>query len=289
MTFFVVEPAAGYEQTFVGDYPAEEVLGTIGALDLSTGDYHLKDGLFATELFCKAWDGPHPILGAYVKDMYASVTTERKGEIREVEMDDGEGVVDATFVAFLPGSVAAMVRTSVKSPGSARVANWLSRFGGHPCYFAALPTVDTMARLDRPSSEVSSLVLRAKRGRLPAIRSASPKVAEALEAASRLSGSSKVGLHLGVAQQKEKPAWWNGVRDLIGDLVEVLPEFDTARVEVVRDKNINLLDAYVSTRVTVEMDGKRRVRPLDAAMAMMDAYQTERESIRASLEARRRR
>lgn len=41
-------------------------------------------------MFCTAHAGPLRLLGAYSKDNYAAETTERKGDIRELEMSDGE-------------------------------------------------------------------------------------------------------------------------------------------------------------------------------------------------------
>lgn len=142
VNFYVVEPVWGPETTFQGTYPYCEVLDRVAALDLASGEFHIRDGLFANEMFCAVHEGPERLLGAYNKDMYATVATERKGEIRELDLSDGEGIVDATYVAFFPNSVTAMLRTSVRSPGSARTANWLSRFGGFSCYFAAMPQGD---------------------------------------------------------------------------------------------------------------------------------------------------
>jgi hypothetical protein len=283
VNFYVVEPAAGQAATFTTAFPSDEVLDAVRLLDLASGDYHVRDGLFANEVFCIVHEGPVPILGAYNKDMYASVVTERKGEIREVEMDDGEGLVDASYVAFFPNSIAAIVRTSVKSPGSARIANWLSLFGGHPCYFAALPTADAMARLQQDPKDVTAVVLTAKKSRLRAIRRAERGVAEALEAVARVSNSTKPSIRLGVEKGSEKAAWWHGMQSVIGDLVEVLPEFDTARVEISRGRNVNLLDAYVGTRVDVELDGSRRIQPVDAARALVEAYSSESQAIALAL------
>ena len=118
VSFYVVEPALGSEPTFQGAFPHDEVLDRILELDLASGEFHLQDGLFANEMFCTVHEGPVRLLGAYNKDLYATVATERKGEIRELSLSDGEGIVDATYVAFFPDSVAAMLRTSVRSPGS---------------------------------------------------------------------------------------------------------------------------------------------------------------------------
>ncbi len=286
VSFFVVEPSPGPEKTFAGDFPADEVLDTVAGLDLATGDFHVKDGLFANEMFCTVHEGPMRLLGAYSKDLYAAVATERKGEIRELEMSDGEGIVDATYVAFFPDSVAALLRTSVKSPGSARTASWLSLFGGYSCFFSAMPQGDVMNRLDRHPSEISSVFFRAKKSRLDVILGGSSSVAAALEAAAKVSRSSKLGLTLGVERQSEKAEWWHEMRAVLADMIEVLPEFESARIEVTHGKNINLLDAYVTARVEAEIDGAKRIRPVDAARAIADAYEQEQAAIRMAVSSR---
>ena len=283
VSFYVVEPSLGPQATFQGVFPHDEVLDRIVELDLASGEFHVQDGLFHNEMFCTVHDGPVRLLGAYNKDLYATVATERKGEIREISLSDGEGIVDATYVAFFPDSVAAMLRTSVRSPGTARTANWLSLFGGHSCHFAAMAQIDAMSRLDRDPSDVRSVFFRAVRQKLPVIRGGSMKVAEALEAASHVSSSTRIGLTLGVAKQSEKATWWNGMRSILADMVEVLPEFETARVEIKGGKNVNLLDAYITARVDSEIDATRRIRPVDAAQAMTDAYVQVRSTLQASL------
>ena len=283
VSFYVVEPSLGSEPTFQGFFPHDRVLDRISELDLASGEYHLQDGLFANEMFCMVHEGPVRLLGAYNKDMYARIATERKGEIREITLSDGEGVVDATYVAFFPESVAAMVRTSVRSPGTVRTANWLSIFGGYPCYFAALAQGDAMGRLDRDPTEIRSVFFRARRRQLAAIAGGSPQVAEALEAASRVSASTKVGLTLGVLRKSEKAVWWEGMREVLADMIEVLPEFDAARIEINRGKDVNLLDAYVTARVDCDLDGTRRIGPGEAAQALTHAYEQELSALRASL------
>ena len=282
VSFYAVEPLLGSESSFVGPFPHEQVLDRVAKLDLASGEYHVSDGLFHNQTFCTVHDGPVRLLGAYNKDLYAAVATERKGEISEIYLRDGEGIVDATYVAFFPDSVVAMLRTSVRSPGAARTANWLSIFGGFHCYFAPLEA-DAMGRLNRDPSGIRSVFLRAKRERLPAIASRSKEVAEALEAASRVSTSTRVGLTLGVARKSEKLNWWEEMKAVLADMVEVLPEFDTARVEISRGRNVNLLDAYLTARVDSEIDGTRRIRPVDAAQALIDAYEQERDALQASL------
>ena len=282
VSFYVVEPLLGSETSFVGPYPHEEVLDRVAGLDLASGEFHVPDGLFHNQTFCTVHKGPIRLLGAYNKDLYAMVATERKGEIREIDLRDGEGIVDATYVAFFPDSVAAMLRTSVRSPGAARTATWLSNFGGLSCHFAPLEG-DAMGRLDRDPSGITSVFLRAKREQLPAIASGSTKVAEALEAASRVSSSTRVGLALGVARQNEKPHWWEEMKAVLADMVDVLSEFDTARIEISRGRNVNLLEAYLTARVDSEIDGTRRIRPGDAARALIDAYEQERDALQASL------
>lgn len=283
VSFYVVEPSLGPEATFEGEFPRCEVLDRVAGLDLASGEFHLKDGLFHSEMFCMVHEGPFRLLGAYHKDLYAAVATEMKGEIREIPLSDGEGIVDATYVAFFPDSVAAVLRTSVRSPGTARTAKWLSLFGGYSCYFAPLAQIDALSRLDRDPSEIRSVFFRAQRQKLPAISGGSTKVAEALEAASRVSSSTKVGLTLGVANRSEKAAWWDGMRAILADMVEVLPEFDTARVEIKRGKTVNLLDAYITARVESEFDGTRRIRPVDAARALTEAYEQVQGSLQESL------
>ena len=109
------------------------------------------------------------------------------------------------------------------------------------------------------------------------------KVAEALEAASHVSSSTKIGLTLGVARQSEKAIWWEGMRAVLADMVEVLPEFDTARVEINHGKNVNLLEAYITARVDSEIDGTRRIGPVDAARALIDAYEQAQSALEVSL------
>ena len=158
VSFHVVEPLLGSQATFRGDFPHDEVLDRVARLDLASGDFHVRDGLFANEMFCAVHDGPVRLLGVYNKDLYAAVVTELKGEIREISLSDGEGIVDATYVAFFPDSVAAMLRTSVRSPGTARTANWLSLFGGYSCYFAAMAQ-DRCNEPTRPRSVRCSVCL----------------------------------------------------------------------------------------------------------------------------------
>src|SRR5665213_308308 len=132
VSFYIAEPLD--PPTWTVDFPADEVLATMRELDLASGEYHVKNGLFATELFCTVHEGAHPLVGAYSKDMWNAVLTEFKGAIEEIEMRDGEGIIDGSFAAFFPHSVVGLVRSSVKAPGTAALANWLTLFGGHPLY-----------------------------------------------------------------------------------------------------------------------------------------------------------
>ena len=163
VSFYIAEPTE--PPTWVGDLPGDDVLAKIQTLDLASGEYHVKTGLFATELFCMVHNGPLPLIGAYTKDMWNAVLTELKGVIEEVEMREGEGVVDGAYAAFFPNSVVGIVRSSVKAPGSAAIAQWLSLFGGHPLYLAALPKADALAGLQRPPEDINSVTFRVKEGR----------------------------------------------------------------------------------------------------------------------------
>jgi hypothetical protein len=103
--FYVLEPFP--ERTFeVRAYPLDRVAQTIRALDPAAPDYRIRDRLFGGELFCLFHDdGPEPILGAYYKDTLAKALTECKGIVKELELDDGEGLVDAAYAAFFPDDV----------------------------------------------------------------------------------------------------------------------------------------------------------------------------------------
>ncbi len=103
VSFYIAEPVD--PPTWSDNFPSDEVLSKIRGLDLASGDYHVKTGLFATELFCMVHNVLLPLVGAYSKDMWNAVLTELKGVIEEVEMREGEGVVDGAYAAFFPNSV----------------------------------------------------------------------------------------------------------------------------------------------------------------------------------------
>ena len=121
--FYVVEPSIEPSKSFAGDFPHKEVLDAIDELDMERDDYRIRHNLFGDETFCLVHDGPLRLLGAYNKDMSTLVLTERKGELRALFLDEDEGIVDASYVAFFDRSVAALLRTSIRSPGSIRIAN----------------------------------------------------------------------------------------------------------------------------------------------------------------------
>jgi hypothetical protein len=278
--------------TWSGSFPSDEVLATIRQLDLASGDYHVKTGLFATELFCMVHEGPLPLVGAYSKDMWNAVLTELKGVIEEVEMREGEGVVDGAYAAFFPKSVVGIVRSSVKAPGSAALAEWLSLFGGHPLYLAALPKADALAGLQRPPEDINGVTFRVKKSLLTRIRAVRPDVASIIESASQVGGSTKVGFTLATAHRKERANWWPPVRAVINDLAEaqLLAEFEAASVSLYNRQNVNLKDAYVTAKQPVQIQNTKRIGPVHAAEALVGAYRDlEATLINPSVEAWRKR
>lgn len=282
--FFSVDPLQGQDTTFKeGAFPADEVLNAVAALDLSTGAHYVRENLTGKSVLCRVIEGPTRVLVAYMKDPYSTFETERKGEFIEYELDDGEGIVTPTFLTFFPNSVVGLFRGSIESPGSSKVASWLSLFSGHKMYFAPLPRADYASRLSGDAGEYFRLELATRRNRIPRIRSAHKGVADALEAASRVGTSSKVGVQLGAATHSERAAWWGHVRPIIDDIAEVIPEFDRAVVKVSHDRDVNLRQAYVSTKSTIEIDSRRKPRPADAARALTQAYVQEEQAIVVAL------
>lgn len=282
--FYSVEPLRGSSQTFAdGNFPAAAVLDAVSDLDLSTGDYHVAETLTGTSTVCRVVDGPVRVLVAYKKDPYSTFETERKGEFLEYELDDGEGILEPTFAVFFPNDVVALFRGSIGSPGASKIAHWLSLFSGCSMYFAPLPRSEIASRLNGPAGDYYALELATRRSRIQRIRGANKRVADALDAAARVGTSSKVGLKLGVETFKERPAWWGDIKPVIDDLAEVIPEFDRAVVKMSNDRDLDLRQAYVSTRATVEIDSRRRPRPSDAARALTQAYAEEEAAVLAAV------
>lgn len=295
VNFFEVEPLdriGPARPTFeIGKFPADEVLDRIADLDLASGDFYVEESLTGRMTFGVVREGPLRILAAYTKDPYDTFETERKGEFIEHVMEDDMGVVEASFVGFFPNGVVAVMRTSPKTPGSAKIANWLSLFGGHPVYFSPLERADVVTRLHGPRHRFYGLDLRSKRAKVPIIREVQPSIAEALQAAGQLAYGENVGLYSGAGRaDRDRIVWWRGMRPVVESLSEVLSEFDRAMVRVAgSEDDINLLDAYVRRRETIVMDDRRKPRAGDAAPGLVAAYEAEENAIYAALEARRRR
>lgn len=248
--FYRVEAGPDPDKQFVGPFPADSVLDQVAALDLASGNYHIAHGLFSNETFCMVHDGPLRILGAYNKDTYAIVTTEYKGELQEVEMLDEEGVVDASYAAFFPDDIAAIVRTSLRSPGPNRIAHWLSIMGPFSCTFSPISQPETLANLDRYPDNIRAINLTADSRVISAIQnsfgegSRPHKVAQSLASAASLSGDfrNRVGLRLSPWNIASKRGWWREFRQTIVELGDLLPEFATARVEMVHGPSVDLRD-----------------------------------------------
>lgn len=274
VTFYVVEPLEEQSPSWEGEFPEKAVLDTARGLDLASGNYHVKTGLFNSEMFCAVYDGPPRLLGGYTKDLLASLQTEFKGSIEQILLREGEGVVDAAYAHFFPNNVLGLLRTSVKSPGSASMANWISLFCGYPCVFSALPTADALSRLERPASEILGVTLRAKMKLLRWLRPVRADVASTFEAAGRVSGSSKAEVTFATATKKERDHWWPGMRAAISDLAaaQLLQDFDAASVRLTGKDSVNLRDAYVNRKLYVTLVGTKRVGPAEAAQALVEAY-----------------
>lgn len=279
--FYVVEPFP--EQTFApGGYPQNDALYRIRQRDPAADDYRIKDRLFGGEMFCLLHeDGPQPVLGTYYKDMLARPQTERKGVVREIELEDGEGLVDVSYATFFPSDVVGIVRTSAKAPSFARLGQWLSIYGGYPCALLALPDADTLAQIDRAPSDLQRIWLRMRRSHLGALEGRSTGVAQALRSAAEANvWSDQVGVDLAVGSKTHQRAWALQMRSEIHELLAVLPEFETARVKLsgVR-RPINLKRSHVTSPVQVQLQDSKRIGPNEGAEALFAAYEHEQASI----------
>lgn len=190
--------------TWTGAFPAAEVLDTIEALDLASGEYHIPKGLWG-QLFCKVWaDGPQRLLGSYTKDIASAVEVEYKGTVEEIILREGEGVVQPAYVAFFPDSVVGILRCATSSPGAASVAHWMSEFGGYSCAFQALPNIDVLAQLDGPAEEKLSVFFSGPKRLLKRITDARPDVGMAMQAAAAVSKSTQAGVWLSTEHRSEQ-------------------------------------------------------------------------------------
>lgn len=282
--FYAVEPfpRQGMRDFRSASYPLSEVLKVIRKSDPTSEACRITEDLFGGETFCLLHeDGPQPILGAYYRDNLARPLTEYKGEINELLLREGEALVDAAYAAFFPGDVLGLVRTSSKAPGFAKVGQWLSIVTGIGCGLVALTDPNVLAQLDRAPTKLSGLLLKIRRNRIPAIEAASPSVSQALRAAASVNPyTDEVGLELGVRNRKERAMWARRTRQEIEELLTVLPDFDKATVRVSgRKKRFNLLRATIHQGVQVPLIDSKLVGPAEAASALFQAYEDERNSI----------
>lgn len=274
VSFYVVEPHIEHPGAWTGDYPADDMLDAVEKLDLASGLYHVQTNLFGNEVFCMVEDGQQRMLSCFTKDSWNALQTEFKGQVEEVPLRDGEGWVEATYCTFFPQSVAAVVRTSTKSPGAAQIGRWVSMFTPQQCYLATLPKIDALAELQRPSKEISSVRLRAKTSLIQRLRPVRPDLAGILEAAAGTAGSSNVDITLGVPAAR-KAHWWAEMYAIISDLADaqLLADFDSAMVNLVgKTSPINLKEAFVKLKVPVDLQVKLKIGPSHAAIAMVEAY-----------------
>ena len=290
--FYVIEPAPPSTTFVPGSYPLSEVVDRVRQLDPAAEDYRLKEDLWGGETLCLLHeDGPQMVLGAYYKDKLAKALTERKGLVRELELEDDEGLVDAAYGALFPSDVVGLVRTSSKAPGFAKVGQWLSVYGGHPCGLVALPDINTLAQLDQAPTQLRRLRLRLQRSRLASIDAYSHGVANALRAAAEVNSETDVvGLDLAVDDPSHRTAWAFNTRQDIEELLEVLPDFEEATVQITGLRRpVNLKRMNVAANVTVLLMDTKRVGPREAADALFSAYEQERGSIETAVRARRER
>lgn len=294
VAFYALEPMPvfdGLKAFEPAGYPLAEVLDTVRKLDPAAETYRIRDKLFGSETMCVLHeDGPQPILGAYTRDNLAKALTEYKGEITELMLREGEALVDASYVAFFPLDVVGVVRTSQKSPGFAKISQWLTVQGRYSCGLLALPDPDTFAQLDHEPTKLHRFTLRVRRAVLPRVESTSPRVAEVLRAAANLNpASDQVGIDQRVSGGQEQARWSRLVREQIQELLGVLPECEEATVRVSGQSHlINLKRARVQRQMPVLLQGTKRVGPQEAAQALFEAYELERESIRRAIEVLRR-
>jgi hypothetical protein len=293
--FYSLEPVrffdGGSKEFLAGHYPLQEVLETIKRADPASEAYRIKEDLFGGETFCLVHDdGPQPILGAYYRDNLARPLAEYKGEITELMLREGEALVDAAYAAFFPNDVVGLVRTSSKSPGFARIGQWLTYLGGYGCGLFALRDANALAQLDRDPLKLRSFYLRMRRERISGVEGYSRDVAQALRAASDLGGPSNddVAIELRSRRPKSRAQWARHIRQEIEELLGVLPDFEEAKVKVAgARKAINLLRTNIQRPVRLVLLDSKRVGPSEAADAMFQAYEEERASIELAVEATR--
>lgn len=290
VAFYLVEPRFSSDgsppPTFEeGHFPHEEVLDEIGSLDIASGDYYMETTLF-DQVVCFVHGSSSRILGAYSKDVMTAPMTEYKGELGVLPLRDDEGIVDPTFVAFFPNSVAGVLRCSVKAPGAATVANYISAYTGHRCEFRPLPSSKgaVQARLAHPDPTMHRLIVKAKRAVFSRWDDGGSSVAKALYAAGSHTGSDAVRLELDAGGAGRWKEWWDEIEPSIRDLLDVVGDLDVAKIEIKGNKRdaINLKRDFVTIKVPVAADSGT-VTPYAGAQALFGAYDEVKDSIVAAV------
>ena len=294
--FFVVEPSMDHSKTFTGEFPHKRVLDAIDELDMERGEYHIRHNLYGDETFCLVHDGPIRLLGAYNKDMSTLVLTERKGELRALLLDKDEGIVDASYVAFFDRNVVALLRTSNRSPGFMRIANWLSVCGPYQCHLAPIQRKNVWTDFDEMPDKIRAIYFGAKPRRIANLKrlirpnSAALNVAEALDSAARVQpvSDSEVGIRIRAPKTSLKGEWWRDMRPAVVELEEALPVFERAQIESTDGRKVDLRASELAVGVEVEIDSSRRVSRLEAARALAHSYEIMQGPIERALESRKR-
>jgi hypothetical protein len=290
--FYAVEPfpMEGHLGFQSGALPMDKVMATLRAMDPASEDYRIPETMFGGETFCLLHDdGPQPVLGAYFKDDLSRPFTEYKGEISELMLREGEGLVDAAYAAFFPNDVIGLVRTSSKSPGFAKLGQWLTLATGYGCFLMALRDHNVLEQLDRDPGKLTRLILGLRKNRIASVEQYSPSVAQALRTmaeANELSDDVELGWSARYA--KNRAAWSQQTRQLIEELLGILPDFEKAQVKVTgRRKPFNLLRTSIQTSVPVALIDTKRVGTNEAATALFKAYEEEKNSIAFAIRAMR--
>ena len=291
--FYAAKPSMEPSKTFRGPFPHKEVLDTIDELDMAKGEHHIRHNLYGDQTFCLVHDGPLRLLGAYNKDMSTQVLTEHKGELRELLLNEDEGIVDASYAASYDPSIVALLRTSIRSPGSIRVANWLSVCGPYQCHFAPIQRRDVWTEFDEMPERVRAMYLGVKRSRISKLGnlirsdSAAANVARALDMAARAQpiAEGEIGLRIRTPRKSLKGQWWREMRPTVIALEEVFPEFERAQIESTDGRKIDLRSSELAVSVEVEIDKSRKISRGEAARALAQAYEVMQVPIQRALES----
>ena len=285
--FFGVQPSLDEPHFVAGAFPLETVKACVLALDPAADDYRIESDLFGSGVLC-LWheDGPVALLGAYYKDMFSMPLTEYKGEIARLLLREGEGLVDASFAAFLPHDVVGLVRTSPKAPGHARIAKWLSAKGGIEMWLVPLRDPGVVARI-KGGVRFGSLRLKVRLDTIGDVEKRHADVAKALRDAATLTRATKeVGIEISPGHG-DTGSWTPEVEDLLAQLGDLLPSFLVAELTLPSgggrpSTTVNLRQGLTSVEVPAELNEAGRLGPLEAARAIHRAYLDNRKGIVAS-------